>query len=131
VVDFDGDGYADRLYAADTGGQIWRFDITNGAPARDLVAGGVIAHFGAAPSAAPALADVRRFYSAPDVAIVRTREHAFVHVGIGSGHRAQRLGTAAHDRFYALRDHRLDPMTKADFAALVPVTDADMTPITA
>src|SRR5690606_8264189 len=50
--------------------------------------------------------------------------------GIGSGHRAQPLSTATHDRFYALRDFRKGPLTQADFAALVPVTDAQLAPIT-
>ena len=54
VVDFDGDGYADRFYAGDMGGQIWRFDVTNGNSASTLVAGGVIAQLGAAPAAVPA-----------------------------------------------------------------------------
>ena len=50
VVDFDGDGFADRFYAGDMGGQLWRFDISNGQAATSLVAGGVIAQLGAAPS---------------------------------------------------------------------------------
>jgi hypothetical protein len=61
---------------------------------------------------------------------VRTREHDFVHVGIGSGHRAQPLGTSTQDRFYALRDYRSRRMTQADFDALRPATDASMTPVT-
>ena len=35
AVDTDSDGFADRLYAADLGGQVWRFDIWNGKPAID------------------------------------------------------------------------------------------------
>ena len=34
VVDLTGDGFADRMYAADLGGRIWRFDIFNGAAPR-------------------------------------------------------------------------------------------------
>src|SRR5690606_14129861 len=29
VIDLDANGFADRIYAADMGGQIWRFDIFN------------------------------------------------------------------------------------------------------
>src|SRR5690606_29995891 len=72
VLDFDGDGFADRMYAGDMGGQVWRFDITNGASASNLVAGGVIAQLGAAGLASPTLAETRRFYYAPDVASVNT-----------------------------------------------------------
>ena len=30
VIDMTGDGFADRMYTADTGGRVWRFDINNG-----------------------------------------------------------------------------------------------------
>ena len=53
VVDLDGDGYADRMYAGDMGGQVWRFDVTNGSTSASLVAGGVIAQLGGAPARRP------------------------------------------------------------------------------
>ncbi len=34
VFDLTGDGYADRMYAGDMGGRVWRFDINNGQTAR-------------------------------------------------------------------------------------------------
>src|SRR5690606_29166093 len=89
VIDLDGDGFADRIYAADMGGQIWRFDIFNGRPASQLVTGGVIARLGAAANPAEASrADARRFYYAPDVALATTGGRTFLHIGIGSGYRA-------------------------------------------
>ena len=129
VVDFDGDGFADRFYVGDMGGQIWRFDVTNGNTAATLVAGGVIAQLGAAPSTTPATADIRRFYYTPDVATVNTRTENFIHVGIGSGHRGHPLNMTNHDRFYALRDS-VAPMNQTAFNALTPTTDGDLTPIT-
>jgi type IV pilus assembly protein PilY1 len=83
VIDIDGDGFADRMYAGDMGGQIWRFDVTNGNTAANLIAGGVIAQLGGAPSSTPALTDVRRFYNTPDVAFINTRDGNFIHIGIG------------------------------------------------
>ncbi len=130
VIDLDGDGFADRMYAADMGGQVWRFDISNGQTAANLVAGGVIAQLGGAPSAVPALVDTRRFYYAPDVAPVNTRLYNFTHIGIGSGHREHPLGTGNHDRFYALRDYNLDPLTQVQFDALTPITDGTLVPVT-
>ena len=53
VIDLDGDNFADRIYASDMGGQIWRFDIFNGQPAATLVNGGVIAQLGGAPARIP------------------------------------------------------------------------------
>ena len=46
VFDITGDGFADRMYAADMGGRVWRFDIYNGQPRASLVAGGVFASLG-------------------------------------------------------------------------------------
>jgi type IV pilus assembly protein PilY1 len=130
VVDLDGDRLADRMYAADMGGQVWRFDIHNGQSAANLVTGGVFAQLGAAGLASPTLADTRRFYYAPDVALVNTRNYNFIHVGIGSGHRAHPLNTSVQDRFYALRDYGLSHKTQAQFDALTTVRDADLVPIT-
>ena len=130
VADFDGDGYADRLYAADMGGQIWRFDVWNGQTAANLITGGVIAQLGGAPSATPTLANTRRFFYAPDVAVVNTRTENFIHVGIGSGYRAHPLSTANNDRFYALRDYNVGPMTQAQYDALTITTDGSLVPVT-
>ncbi|HZF28848.1 MAG TPA: PilC/PilY family type IV pilus protein [Gammaproteobacteria bacterium] len=135
VVDLDGDDFADRMYAGDMGGQVWRFDVHNGQPASSLITGGVIAQLGAAPNAATTpLADVRRFYGSPDVAIATDKQtHSqFVHVGIGSGHRVHPLSLDNSDRFYALRDKNLPlgSMTQAQFDAITPITDTALTTIT-
>ncbi len=129
VVDFDGDGFADRFYAGDMGGQVWRFDVTNGNPAASLVAGGVIAQLGAAPNATPATDTIRRFYYAPDVATVNTRTDNFIHVGIGSGHRGHPLNMTNHDRFFALRDS-VAPMSQTAFNSLTLITESNLTPVT-
>jgi type IV pilus assembly protein PilY1 len=134
VVDLDGDDIADRMYAADMGGQVWRFDIHNGESASNLITGGVIAQLGAAPNANTPLADVRRFYGSPDVAVATDKQtHTqFVHVGIGSGHRVHPLSLDNHDRFYALRDKNLPlgSMTQSQFDAITPTKDADLVAIT-
>jgi type IV pilus assembly protein PilY1 len=126
VIDLDGDGFADRMYVGDMGGQVWRFDIWNGNPAGSLVAGGVIAQLGAAPSLTPTQANVRRFYYAPDVALVNSRGYDFLHVGIGSGSRGHPLGSEAHDRFYALRDYGFARKTQAAFNAITPITHGSL-----
>ena len=130
VLDFDADGFVDRMYAADMGGQVWRFDVSNGQPAASLITGGVIAQLGGAPSALPALTDVRRFYYAPDIALVNTKDFNFTHIGIGSGFREHPLSTSNHDRFYALRDYFRGGLTQAQFDALTIITDASLTPVT-
>jgi Tfp pilus tip-associated adhesin PilY1 len=130
VIDFDGNGQADRMYAADMGGQIWRFDVNNGQSASNLINGGVIAQLGGAPRALPPLTDVRRFYYAPDVATVNTKDYNFIHIGIGSGHREHPLSVDNQDRFYALRDYGIGAMTQSQYDSLTVITDASLTPVT-
>jgi type IV pilus assembly protein PilY1 len=130
LVDMDGNGYVDRMYAGDMGGQVWRFDVRNGNSAADLVVGGVIAQLGGAPSASPAAEDVRRFYNSPDVAFINTRYGNFLHVGIGSGHRGHPLSTSVEDAFYALRDYSTQALTQAEYDALTIIEHDDLVPIT-
>jgi type IV pilus assembly protein PilY1 len=131
VIDLNGDGFGDRMYAADMGGQVWRFDIRNGNPASSLVAGGVIAQLGAAGTSAPTLAETRRFYYAPDVAVVSNRNYGFIHLGIGSGHRAHPNSTDNEDEFFALRDYAsFAPMTQSQYDGLTPIRPQDLVDVT-
>jgi type IV pilus assembly protein PilY1 len=131
VIDLDGDGYADRMYAADMGGQVWRFDIVNGQTPANLINGGVIAQLGGAGLETPARTDTRRFYYAPDVALVSNAGQSFMHIGIGSGYRAHPNSGDYQDRFYALRDYApFQQKTQAQFDALDKVTDEDLVDIT-
>ncbi len=106
VLDLSGDGFADRMYAADLGGQVWRFDILSGNSPNTLVRGGVIAQFGAEGQSSPTPAQTRRFYTTPDVSLVRdrNRQSRYLAISIGSGYRAHPLDKSAGDRFYSLRD---------------------------
>jgi len=133
VIDISGDGFADRMYASDLGGQLWRFDIQNGNAAASLVAGGVIAQLGAEGLATPGPADTRRFYNSPDVAIFSdTRQNRrFISVSIGSGYRAHPLDLSATDRFFSLRDSNVfNSLTQAEYDAFVPYEQADLVDIT-
>jgi type IV pilus assembly protein PilY1 len=129
VVDMNGDGRADRMYAADLGGQLWRFDIRNGNTAANLVAGGVIARLGAEGLDAPSAADTRRFYNAPDVAIFNDplQGRRFISISIGSGYRAHPLDELAADRFYSIRDpHVFTQLSQIDYDGYDVVTEADL-----
>ncbi len=131
VLDMNSDLLADRMYVGDMGGQIWRFDIHNGQPASNIVTGGVIAQLGGAPVGSPTAAESRRFYYSPDLALVGDEYSSFLHIGIGSGHRAHPNSTSTEDRYYALRDYepfRAFPQSYYD--TLTPVTDADLQDIT-
>jgi type IV pilus assembly protein PilY1 len=142
VIDTNGDRFADRIYASDLGGRIWRFDITNGMTATDLVAGGVIAQLGAGDAPAgttPAIADTRRFYSAPDIALVERRgADPYYNIAIGSGYRGHPKQSsttagigATSDRFYSIRDKSpFMTMKQTDYKNFTPIQDGDLVDIT-
>ncbi len=128
VVDLSGDGYADRMYASDMGGQILRFDIANGQVASSLVTGGVIAQLGAEGNAVGD-ADTRRFYNAPDISIFNDniQNRRFIAISIGSGYRAHPLDNTVNDRFYSIRDRDIfNQLTQAEYNSYSIVRDGDL-----
>ena len=129
VIDLNGDRLADRMYASDLGGQIWRFDITNGEAAATLVAGGVIARLGAEGAASPTAADTRRFYNAPDVSLItdQLQQRRFIAISIGSGYRAHPFDLTASDRFYSIRDGDVfNALTQSAYDSYPVVTEANL-----
>ena len=132
VLDMNGDGEADRMYASDMGGQLWRFDITNGEDPGNLVAGGVIAQLGAEGLASPTDADTRRFYNSPDVSIFNDplQGRRFIALSIGSGYRAHPLDNSISDRFYSVRDPAVFArLSQADYDSYDVITDGDLVEI--
>ena len=109
VIDVTGDGFADRMYAADLGGQLWRFDIDGGQAPNSLISAGVLAQLGAEGQGTVTAANTRRFYSAPDVSVFTDTNlgRRYAAVSIGSGYRAHPLDNAASDRFYSVRDENV------------------------
>ncbi len=105
VIDGNGDGYADRIYAADMRAQLWRIDLNNensgsanlAKDANDDDMGGVIAKLGGSESE-----NNRRFYYAPDVSLSKSGLH--YNIAIGSGYRSHPLDLDIHDSFYIVRD---------------------------
>ncbi len=129
VIDLSGDGFADRMYATDLGGQVWRFDIFNGQDPANLVTGGVIAQLGAEGLGSPTAADTRRFYNAPDISLVTDplQQRRFIGVNVGSGYRAHPFDLSAADRFFSIRDDRpFTPLSQAAYDSYVIATDADL-----
>ncbi len=116
-LDIDGDGYIDRLYTADMGGQLWRFDI----PLDDLnkITGGRVADLAQDGS----ISDVRRFYYPPDVSLIFEEGNApYLAIVAASGYRAHPLNTDIQDRMYMIRDYDI---YKAP-TSYVTVTEADL-----
>ncbi|WP_301392211.1 pilus assembly protein, partial [Thalassolituus sp. UBA675] len=96
LVDTDTDGNVDRIYAADVGGRVWRFDLRGNSPAD--IYGGVILDINT--SEVEGRSGNRRFFYSPDV----TKLKDTVYISIGSGYRAHPLETAVDDRFFVIKD---------------------------
>jgi type IV pilus assembly protein PilY1 len=129
VIDLNGDSLADRMYATDLGGQIWRFDITNGNAPATLVAGGVIAQLGAEGLASPTDADTRRFYNAPDVSLITDdlQQRRYIAVSVGSGYRAHPFDLNAADRFFSIRNKNVfNQLNQLTYDTQTIITDADL-----
>jgi len=143
VIDLDGDSFGDRMYVADTGGRVWRFDIVIDADtglagvqipsAAGLIAGGRFATLGAAdPDAGTGNLQTRRFYNTPDVALIRRRgSDPFLSVSLGSGWRGHPLNTQTGDMFFSLRDYApFTKRTQADYNTRAPIVIADLADVT-
>ncbi|MGH8254458.1 MAG: hypothetical protein ACRES2_10465, partial [Steroidobacteraceae bacterium] len=91
-----------------------------------LVAGGVLASLGTKDDAVHAAADVRRFYSVPDLAAEeKPLIKPFLSIALGSGYRGHPLDNNVHDRFYEIRDYNgFTPMTQTAFNSLALTRDA-------
>jgi type IV pilus assembly protein PilY1 len=99
VIDRENDGFADHMYVADMGGQLFRLDIHNGESVNDLVTGGLMADFGGELAE-----DNRRFFYGPDVSEISLGLEHYYAVVLGSGYRAHPLDNVINDHFYMIKD---------------------------
>ena len=112
IVDINGDGFADKFFGTDGGGQVWRFDINNQLNVGDPLAlsnritGGVIADLQLDNSGGSQTTENnRRLYYAPDVAIIQVDENTapFLSIAVGTGYRAHPLNKTIVDKFVLLK----------------------------
>lgn len=117
LMDSDYDGFTDRIYAADTGGSIWRVDMPRDKP-NDT--DNPWTHFKFAELAGSKDKDDRRFFYQPLVArtffskVTKTitsngsystrREVPYEAIIIGSGNRASPLEKIVNNQLYVIRD---------------------------
>jgi type IV pilus assembly protein PilY1 len=110
VIDIDGNGIHDRVYAADTGGRIYRIDLPDKEnhviPDSDKITSPQVTLL-ADLSTDGSVENNRRFYSEPDTALVVDGRERYLAISIGSGYRAHPLKKAAdnaQDRLYMIKD---------------------------
>ena len=117
VIDLDGDGVHDRLYAGDLAGRLWRFDLHHGAPPGQWASGGIWADF-STPTG-------RGFLAPPDVSLSRPPgQEPWLNIAVGTAHTAD-IDVA--NRFYVLRDRQsFDVWADSDYAKWQPLREKDL-----
>jgi type IV pilus assembly protein PilY1 len=147
VLDSNGDGQTDRVYFADTGGNVWRVDLSgNALPSASQDSWYVVKLIdvnGGTP------ATDRRFFNAPDVVRTAYAGAAFDAILIGSGDRtnpndmdnpSDLNDPAVDNQFYMLRDKATNPYftsapsscapTDVDFRCQLPLDPNDIYDVT-
>lgn len=116
LIDSDFDGYVDRVYAVDVGGNVYRIDLekTTGSTTSS-----VIGDWGIYKLAALSGTGTRKFFYPPDVVITPT----FSAVMVGSGDREKPLATTSTDAFFTIRDTRLPKGTPTTAFTAITATD--------
>ncbi len=132
-LDSNGDGYRDRIYAADTGGNIWRVDMPSTSTSDWKIR--KLADFS---DGTTDVADDRRFFNQPDVVRTYKSDQAYDAIMIGSGDRTNPLGTDVTNRLYAIHDmatypyYTTDPSASecgagsTDFRCQMPLDETDL-----
>jgi type IV pilus assembly protein PilY1 len=139
VLDSNGDGITDRIYFADTGGNVWRVDMPGASLPDSNQDTWRITQLADFNSGALDLADDRRFFNQIDVVQTRKDGKLFDAVLLGSGDRTSPRETDTDDRFYMIRDEKIGIYTTApptasecvtdpsiDFRCKLPLTDSDL-----
>lgn len=118
TLDSNGDGLTDRIYAADTGGNVWRVDMPGSAlPTTSQTTWSMfkLAAFGGSTASSD-----RRFFNKPDVVRTRLGTAAYDAVALGSGNRSHPLESAVTNRFYMIRDTEINTSYHGSGGTAVP-----------
>lgn len=97
LVDADFDGYVDRAYAVDMGGNVYRIDLEKTVSATTTSA---VSDWGIYKLAALSGSGTRKFFYPPDVVVTNN----YTAVLVGSGDREKPLATTSTDAFFTLYD---------------------------
>ncbi|MDC9497619.1 MULTISPECIES: pilus assembly protein [unclassified Pseudoalteromonas] len=135
TLDSDYDGYIDRLYATDTGGNIWRVDM----PGSDKNS---FSHYKLAELGSSLATQDRRFFYKPLVArtmfskvsktsyggeeITTRLDTPYDAIVIGSGNRSNPLATNEQDHLYMIRDEQTVTKTFDSQNTPEPIVPSDL-----
>src|SRR6185369_14840941 len=113
-------GYVDRVYAVDTGGNIWRLDLDSATPSNWVVTQ-------LAAISGTALTDKRKFLFPPDVVYSSDAAGNYDAILIGSGDREHPFDSTVTNRYYMFKDRK----TGLDATGQATVTDTTFDAVTA
>ena len=133
TLDSDYDGYIDRIYAADTGGDIWRIDMPGTSTSN-------FTHFKLAELGSSLASQDRRFFYQPLVArtlyskvsettingetVITRLDTPYDAIVIGSGNRSKPTGTNEDDQLFMIRDE--NTVTQSFTSAPTAIKPADL-----
>lgn len=141
VLDSNGDEITDRIYFGDTGGNLWRIDLSGNVlptSSQDTWQINKLAAFNGGTTATD-----RRMFSAPDVVRIRLKGEAVDGIIIGTGDRTNPNATDVDNRVYLIRDLATAPYSTerptssectdpdvVDFRCSLPLSDDSLYNIT-
>ncbi len=110
VLDINKDGLADRLYFADTGGNVWRviFDSSDINTQTSVIP----------KKFADLSGSGRKFFVEPDVALFKHKGQYMISVALGSGERPKPLVTTSDDQFFVMFDTDLHASPSSPLTAI-------------
>ncbi|RVU84036.1 VWA domain-containing protein [Leucothrix sargassi] len=130
LLDMNEDGAIDRMYFADTAGQVFRLELPIG-PSYSLSDAKLIKF----ASLGGNTANPRMFYNEPDVALMTHLGTRYLTVSIGTGYRAHPASKVLSDRMYVLLDGAVTGPLENDLkdpdSAFTTLTENDLVEITA
>ena len=114
-LDTNNNNLIDRIYFGDTGGNVWRLDLSekigDSSKPSNLTK---LATLGGSGT------DSRKFFNEPDIALMKLNGRSVYAVSIGSGFRAHPMDTVINDKFYVLIDD--SPFKALDTTGAYPYT---------
>lgn len=96
ILDTNYNNLVDRMYFADTGGNLWRLDLRESQSEESVLT--KLAVLGGSGT------DSRKIYNEPDVALMKLGGKTTYAVSIGTGFRAHPLDEVIQDKFFVIKD---------------------------
>ena len=126
AVDMNGDSLLDRILVGDTGGNIWRADLTGTSTSNWKLTR--VAQLGRHATGASGVPDDRRFFHRPDVIQSKDNDGPFDAIVIGSGDRAdpKDKGGTVENFVYMIKDRNIGVGSGADS----PLVDSELDDVT-